>query len=140
MGAWGVGVFEDDTSLDWLDEAYSDGGLEAVRAALKAVAEKSDDDYLEYDEGIAGRAAAEIVAMSHGLAAGGLNDGDEERAKEHVAAVRADASLPALALEAIERLTGANSELHELWTEDPTNPEWGEAISDLKRRLKRGKP
>lgn len=139
MGAWGVGAFEDDSSLDWMDEVYAEGGVDAVRAALKQATETSDDDMLDYMAGCAARAAAEIVAIANGRAPGGLDDEDEAAAKEHADAVHADATFPVLALAAIDRLVGPNSELHELWTEDPTNLEWIEAIDDLKRRLKRGK-
>lgn len=139
MGAWGVGAFEDDTSLDWMDDSYAEGGVEAVRAALTTAVATPDDDDLDYTAGCAARAAAEIVAIANGRAPGGLDDEDEEAAKEHADAVRADRDLPDLALRAIDRLVGPNSELHDLWTEDPTNSEWLDAIADLKRRLKRGK-
>ncbi|MCG6885008.1 MAG: DUF4259 domain-containing protein [Silicimonas sp.] len=138
MGAWGAGAFEDDTALDWMDEAYSERGADAVRAALKAAAETPADQYLDYDTGAAARAAAEIVAIAHARAPGGLDDNDEAAAKEHAEAVRADRSLSSLALAAMERLLGKQSELCELWTEDPTNTEWLDAITDLRRRLKRG--
>ena len=138
MGAWGAGAFEDDSALDWMDEAYAEGGVDAVRAALTAAAETAKDDDLDYDIGAAARAAAEIVAIAHERAPGGLDDNDEAAAKEHADAVRADKGLATLALAAMERLLGKQSELCELWTEDPTNTEWLDAIADLKRRLKRG--
>lgn len=140
MGAWGAGAFEDDTALDWLDEAYAERGVEAVREALRAAAGVPADAYMESDIGVAARAAAEIVAIAHERAPGGLDDATEETVKEHASAVRSDRTLTSLAIAAMDRLVAKKSELHELWTEDPTNTEWLDAIEDLKRRLKRGAP
>lgn len=46
MGAWGMGVFDDDTSCDLLYDAMD---TDAYTFIAKAVGHK-DSDYLEYDE------------------------------------------------------------------------------------------
>jgi hypothetical protein len=42
-----------------------------------------------------------------------------------------------VALQALDRVTGANSELYELWVEDAEDSEWSACISELRRRLER---
>ena len=58
MGAFGTGIFHDDSSLDWIEEDYSEGGVAAVREALLRVSEMPSDDYLEFDDAVAARASS----------------------------------------------------------------------------------
>ena len=42
-----------------------------------------------------------------------------------------------LALQALDRVSGDNSELYELWVEDAEDPEWSASIAELRQRLER---
>ncbi|MEP1587595.1 MAG: DUF4259 domain-containing protein [Tateyamaria sp.] len=137
MGAWGVGIFQDDSSVDWIEDAYASGGPEAVRSALEDAANASAGDYLEYDEGTAARAAAEVVASAFG-APPELEDGDTmETLMEHSESVAEDDDLIALALRAIRRVAAENSELHDLWSRaENTASQWMTATEGLETRLR----
>lgn len=137
MGAWGVGVLEDDSALDWVEDTYTSEGEEAVRSALDAAATSKPGDYLEYTDGVAARAAAEVVAASFG-APPELADTDAlETLMAHADGVAEDDGLIILALSAVRRVAAENSELAELWTEDDdTAAEWTAAIEGLEARLK----
>ncbi len=138
MGAWGVGAFEDDTALDWLDEELAGAGASAVSGALTAVNETLVSDYLEYDDGVHGRAAAETVAIAFGYPAENMDDNVRGQANEHAEAIVALEGVKAAASLALDRITGDNSEIHELWTEnDETGAEWLAAIADLQARLRK---
>ena len=137
MGAWGVGIFQDDSSLDWIEDAYASGGPEAVRSALEDAANASAGDYVEYDEGAAARAEAEVVAAAFG-APPELEAGDTmDTLMEHSETVAEDDDLIPLALRSIRRVAAENSELHELWTEgEDKATEWTAAIEGLETRLR----
>ncbi|WP_299725163.1 DUF4259 domain-containing protein [uncultured Tateyamaria sp.] len=136
MGAFGVGIFEDDTSLDWIEEEYASGGVEAVRAALDEAADTSAADYLEVDAGSAARAAAEAVAASFD-AGPAIDEDDLERLREHEEDIAQDDGLIALALRAVRRITAENSELAELWTEEEASAAvWTAEMDGLETRLR----
>lgn len=137
MGAWGVGIFEDDTALDWIEEEYSAAGVEAVRSALQDVIDLDSGDYIEADMGNAARAAAEIVALAFDAGAEDAGSDMAETLAEHAEQVAEYDDLPALALVALARITGEGSELQELWAEagGETTAAWDNAMADLVARL-----
>jgi len=134
MGAWGVGTFEDDTALDWIEEEYSAAGVEAVRSALQDVIDLEPGDYIEMDLGTAARAAAEIVALAFD-AGGEVGSDVAETVGEHSEQVAEHDDLPALALVALARISGEASELAELWAESGDSSGWENAMADLTARL-----
>jgi hypothetical protein len=130
MGAWGAGVFANDTAADWAGDLVEGGSEETVREALATAAE------LDADEGSETLAAAEVVA-----AAAGRPTAPDAYSEDVIAwagrhpDLGAD-ELIALATAAVDRVTGENSELNELWHEDGPGPnEWDEAVAELRRRL-----
>ena len=133
MGAWGVGIYDNDDAADWVAE-LEDGGLAVVSAALSTIV---DGDYVEAPEGARAVAAADVVAR---LRSGG---GEESPYCEGVVAwVRANAQSPTttivdLALRALERVRGHDSELRELWDENAESlPEWLAVVAEVERRLR----
>lgn len=136
MGAWGVGAFEDDTALDWLDEEFEAVGDEAVVAILEEVSSMEVTGYLEVDQGSAARAAAEIVAIAFGK--GNAKTPEEVIAKisKYMNDIQAQPNIKALAISAVKRVNSENSEVKELWTEsEATALEWEADIKDLLSRL-----
>lgn len=134
MGAWGVGTFEDDTALDWIEEEYSSAGVEAVRSALQDVIDVEAGDEIELDLATAARAAAEIVALAFD-AGGDLGSDVAETVGEHAEQVAEYDDLPALALVALARISGEGSELADLWAESSDSSGWENAMADLTARL-----
>ncbi|MEP1520685.1 DUF4259 domain-containing protein [Ascidiaceihabitans sp.] len=135
MGAWGVSIFEDDTSLDWIEDDYTSGGVEAVRGALTVAVETTAGDTLDYDEGIPARVAAEIVAVCFGAAHPGMGTDNSETLLEHIDDVTQDRDLIPLALQALARVNADNSELQELWAEGDQSA-WDAEIEGLEIRLR----
>lgn len=135
MGAWGAGVFEDDTSLDWLEGDYASDGAAAVSKALDTAATTSVTEELDYEEGAAVRAAAEVVAACTGQLPDGVSTEDLGKLTRHAREVAALPDVRARAMAAFQRLISDNSELHALWNEGDESPDWTAAMNDLRRRL-----
>ena len=64
MGAWGEGVLENDTAVDWLGDLEEQPQLETVTIALGDAA--GEDDYLDASAGCEALVAAELVAYALG--------------------------------------------------------------------------
>ncbi|MDO5863485.1 MULTISPECIES: DUF4259 domain-containing protein [Paenarthrobacter] len=128
MGAWGFQAFENDDAMDWLQD-LEDGGAEVVRHGLNQVT----DGYIEAPDGSVAVAAAEITAAAQGSPHGDLPENVVTWVRVHGAELTdGDAQL---ALTAVERVGGEESELAELWDE-ADEPEWTESLDDLAERLR----
>ncbi|MDQ1058054.1 hypothetical protein QFZ23_001955 [Arthrobacter globiformis] len=127
MGAWGFLPFENDDALDWLDELET-GGAEVVRGALT----NACTGYLEAPEGSVAVAAAEITSACQGSPVDDLPENVASWVTAHGAELGPEDV--ELALQAIARVTGDESELAELW-DDADEPEWRESLTELSERL-----
>jgi hypothetical protein len=134
VGAWGAGVFENDSALDWVVELEERGGIEPVAEALEK-ATASPDAYLDADDGGMALAAAEAVAASRGAPTDDLPA--EVAGWARANAVRVDARHVAAALAAVQRVGGDDSELADLWEESGGAGEWREHLVGLRVRLER---
>ncbi len=144
MGAWGAGSFENDIASDWAADLADGGDLEMVRATLETAARCPADEYLESDEGAEALAAAEVVAAAKGRALKSIAMGSSGPHALSWAAAHAGAGkdeLVELALEALDRVEGAESELAELWAGEQSAGagasarEWHSEVEDLRNRL-----
>ncbi|MGC4810193.1 DUF4259 domain-containing protein [Micromonospora sp. DT228] len=115
MGTWDDGPFDNDSAADWcgdLHDADPSARSEMVRAALTTAALNAD--YLDYDDAASAIAAAAIVASQ-------LPGGDpitSAYAPDFLLAGESldlDDDLPLLAVEALDRILGDNSEWRGLW-------------------------
>jgi len=123
MGAWGAGVFDDDMALDFLADLEEDPEL--LRRYL--VDSATTSGYLDAGDGPAYLAAAAVVAQRF--------DHSIEIPYPHAEVTRSVSVSPdliPLALKAIERVTGDQSELAELWAE---NPEYDNEWKNICKRL-----
>lgn len=128
MGAWGFLPFENDHALEWLEQLEA-GGAGVVREALA----DTGDGYVEAPEGSVAIAAAEITSASQGQPPGDLPENVADWVTAHGAELTAEDV--ELALEAVGRVAGEESELAELW-DDADEPEWRESLEDLAERLR----
>lgn len=128
MGAWGFLPFENDDALDWMDELES-GGAEVVRGALAT----AGAGYVEAPEGSVAIAAAEVTSACQGNTLGDLPENVATWVTAH--GMELGAEDVELALQAIERVAGEESELAELW-DDADEPEWRESLGELSERLR----
>jgi uncharacterized protein DUF4259 len=130
MGTWGSEPFDNDGAADWgndLDDARPEDRAALVRSALTL-----DDGYLEVDEGqIAVAAAAVVAAVRCGTVPDSPYWPDFLTASEGLDLP----DLRDLALTALDRIVGPESELHELWTEDGPSEEWDAQITALRASL-----
>jgi hypothetical protein len=136
MSAWNSDSFGNDDALDWLAELVDGGGVPLLKETLESVAEHPTDEILESPQCCNAIAAAEIVAAALSQTTEDEVELPDEAAewleinRSHV-----DDSLAYLAEQALRRIT-LNSELKELWDDEPeTAEEWSSAIMDLQERL-----
>ncbi|HEX9210695.1 MAG TPA: DUF4259 domain-containing protein [Bradyrhizobium sp.] len=134
MGAWGLGVFENDTSCDFASAVADGGGIDALREAIERVL-SSRRNYLEASDAEEGLAAADIVARLRG------NPGQQSTYTAAVdawvaksKAVAAD-ELVQKAKQVVARILAEPSELLELWAESQDFDGWKRAVEDVARRL-----
>jgi hypothetical protein len=118
MGAWDVGPFDNDTAADWcgdLNDAAPQERPDLIRRALTGAC-VPEDTYLDCDEAAEAVAAAAVVASQ-------LPDGpriDTPYAPDFLLAgdsVEVPDDVRPLALRALDRIAGQNSEWRELWEE-----------------------
>jgi hypothetical protein len=116
MGTWDVGPFDNDTAADWcgdLDDAAPERRAVLVRDALSRVAEHGDE-YLDSDDAVQAIAAAAIVASQ---LPGGTRI-DTAYAPDFLlegGTVEVAGDVPAIAVRALDRIVGEDSEWRELW-------------------------
>lgn len=118
MGSWDVGPFDNDVAADWcgdLDEAAAGQRPAVVRGALSAVVDNGED-YLDSDLAVEAIAAAAIVASQlpggAQIASSYAPDFILEGGRLEVAD-----DVPALAVQALDRIIGTDSEWRDLWEE-----------------------
>jgi|SRR5215213_1423100 len=132
MGAWGSDSLENDHAADWVADFCDAPDRALILNTLSAVVDTEPGEYLEAPDCSVGIAAAEVVAA--------LKNAPNPNLPEHAKSclsnlnIKADPSLVAFALKAIERIK-TNSELKELWDESETPDEWYQALNGLENRL-----
>jgi len=116
MGAWDDGPFDNDPAADWCGDLYDAHPSERVglvRAALATAAHNTG--YLDYDDAAPAIAAAAIVAsrLPGGAPIASPYAPDFPLAGE---ALELDVDLAQLAVEALDRILGDDSEWRSLWS------------------------
>jgi hypothetical protein len=134
MGAWGPGVFENDTACDFASAVADGGGIPALALALDRVL-SSEGDYLEAPDAAEGLAAAEIIARLRG------SPGKETAYTASIDAwikglqTTASDELIEKAKRSIVRILTEPSELLELWAASDDFDGWKCSVEDLSKRL-----
>jgi hypothetical protein len=135
VGAWGTGIFDNDTACDWADELEEASDLSLIESTLDEVLNVGAD-YLDADLAQETLAAAETIARLKGN--WGIRDSSTETIDKWVETTRLipPQALTEKALKAIGRVLSGPSELLELWGEVEGFITWEESVKDLGRRLK----
>jgi hypothetical protein len=131
MGTWDVGPFDNDIAADWCGDLHDTAPGQrttAVRDALAAVVDNGGE-YLDSDLAVEAVAAAAIVAsqlpggaqVTSAYAPDFLLEGGRLQVPD---------DLPALAVRALDRIVGEDSEWRELWEE---SEEYASALAALQR-------
>jgi hypothetical protein len=116
MGAWGTGVFDNDGAGDFLSalaDTEPDEREFIIREALEAATDA--DDYVEVDAAQEAIAAAAVIAAIHHNRP--IADQDSGRSFATADLPPSTAELRTLAVTALTRVTGTDSEWRELWEE-----------------------
>ena len=117
MGTWDAGPFDNDAAADWcgdLHDAAPEQRIDMIREAFTAVVNHGSEDYLDSDIAVDAIAAAAIVAAQ--LPGGPAIT--SPYAPDFIlegGTVEVPDDLPALAIRALERIDGPNSEWPALW-------------------------
>ena len=132
MAAWGAGPFENDRAFYWAVYLKDSSDFEPPREAIVRVME---EPYVSTNEGFRGIAACEAVAIAHGAF-----PPPSELVPEEVfewakrVSVRQDLELVKMAVQALERIEGEQSELRDIWHE-ADDPSWALKNLELRGRL-----
>lgn len=135
MGAWGTGVFDNDTACDWAFSLEGSNDLSVVEATLEKVL-ATGSEYLEAPDSEEGLAAVEVVARLQG------NFGEKNSYTEPVDSwvdknkIKVPPELATKALATIERILSEPSEIVELWKESGEFDAWKSNIENLKSRIR----
>lgn len=131
MGTWDIGHFDNDTAADFcgaLDDAAPAERVGLIRTALETAAEAVS--YLDDHEGAPAVTAAALVAAQ---CPGGAAVTTAYGPKEPVPLLPVE--LRALAVAALDRVVGEESELAELWGEGGEGAAWEQGIRALREVL-----
>lgn len=135
MGTWAVDAFGNDYAQDWAEDLHETSNLDAVEDTLNTVLEAGGE--LEAPFAAEALVAIEVLARLQGK--GGARSDDSAAVDEWVAArkpkARPRADLADKAIRALDRITGADSELRQLWQESEHYNDWLAAVADLRTRL-----
>lgn len=131
MGTWDIGPFDNDTAADFandLDDAAAGEREALIRGVLMCTA--GNQDYLEGPDAEEAVAAAALVAAP---CPGGEPVSPHYGPDEPVPVLPAD--FRRLAVEALDRVLAAESELLELWGETGDDRRWRGSIDRLREVL-----
>jgi hypothetical protein len=134
VGAWGFGIFENDTACDFASIVAEGGGIPTLTHALDRVL-SSKGDYLESSDAAEGLAAAEIIARLIG------QPGKETAYTASIdawvtsAQITTSDELVEKAKLSIVRILSEPSELLELWTDSDDFDGWKRSVEDVSARL-----
>jgi hypothetical protein len=133
MGTWGPGPFANDAAAEFLDMLRA-SSARVVTKVLREIAGAPAGKYIDVDDGGAGWAACEIVALAFGYG------DDSELLDDHVldlaGKLRPNEEHRLLALEVLQRIADRDhSELSGLWHEGGDGAKFDMALEHLRIRL-----
>jgi hypothetical protein len=133
MGTWGPGPFANDAAAEFLDMLRA-SSARVVTKVLREIAGAPAGKYIDVDDGGAGWAACEMVALAFGYG------DDSELLDDHVldlaGKLRPNEEHRLLALEVLQRIADRDhSELSGLWHEGGDGATFDTALEHLRVRL-----
>jgi hypothetical protein len=133
MGAWGIGIFDNDGAADWASGLESQSGTSHVEDTLDRIVSVGEQ-YVDASDAEEALAAAETVARLKGT--GGARSAYSEAVDDYVARVRIKPApaLIAKAVAVVDRILREPSELLELWTEGGEAASWQAELEGLRER------
>lgn len=134
MGAWGTGVFDNDTACDWAYGLEEQDGLALIERTLDTVL-AAGDEYVDASDAEEALAAIEAIARLQGH--WGVRNSYSANVDAWVDKVKLQppAALASKAHAAIDRILGDGSEILELWEDSEQLDEWKQEVDDLRLRV-----
>lgn len=132
LGTWGAGAFDNDSVCDWLytlEDISPEERAEVLRETLQTAV--ASEEYLDYDDAAATiGAAATVVAAQKGqpCSPGGISLGVADLPK-------VSGELIDLAVQALDRVTGDDSEWRDLWGEGDGLDEALRVVAEIRSEL-----
>jgi Domain of unknown function (DUF4259) len=135
MGAWGVGIFDNDTACGWASKLERSRGIDAVREAIGRTLAVGNH-YLTAALACEAFGACEVIARLKGN--WGPRNPYTERLDSWVAShqMTPQAALVEAAVSAIDRNVAHPSELLQQWSEGADCDAWLESVRDLRNRVR----
>src|SRR5262245_2069456 len=131
MGAWGPGPFENDAAVEFLATLEASPSR-VITKILREIARTPAGKFIDIDDGGAGWAACEMVALSYGYGDSATDDNVLDLAGR----VRPKEENRTLALEVLRRIGDrTNSELAVLWHEGTDGEQFDADLQRLRSRL-----
>ncbi|KKZ74975.1 DUF4259 domain-containing protein [Streptomyces showdoensis] len=134
MGTWDIGPFDNDSAADFsyqIDQAAGADDKAAVfLAAFRDVAETGEDAFLDSYYSVKAVASAALLAAQ---CPGGEPVTTSYAPKDAIPVL--PATLRPLAVAALDRVLGPDSELLELWEESSESEEWKAGVLRLRAVL-----
>lgn len=153
MGAWGTGVFENDTAMDWCDEFIeapegegdeeNEGKHVLLLGPIQMVAnpDEEDEESIDADDASVALAAAEVIAAINNKPSEELAKADEDPLSSLSAWIGSNSEdllrkreVRDLAAKAVQQVL-EDSELADLWEESEHAEEWQGVVKGLQKRL-----
>jgi Domain of unknown function (DUF4259) len=134
MGAWGVGIFEDDAAYEWVDKILDSDEPEEIFESIFVYA--LDTNYVEYDDCHGVTVCAAVIDMLVNKSKYDIEDEDLlDWVNDHRSKVTVKPIIPQ-AIKALKVIVGKKSELNELWQENEEEYDfWKDKIERLISRL-----
>jgi hypothetical protein len=134
MGAWGVGIFEDDAAYEWVDKILDSDDPEEIFESIFIYA--LDTNYIEYDDCHGVTVSAATIDMILNKTKYDIEDDDLPSWANDNRSKLAVKRLVPQAIKALKVITGKKSELNELWQENEAEYDfWKDKIDRLISRL-----
>lgn len=138
MSTWGVGVFDDDFSLDWIDKIVETEDADDVLDMFESIFVYAlDTNYVSHEDCCAVTASCGVLDM---LQNGTVYPTQEQDIQEWVAeneGLEVPTKLAKLGAQALVIMTSKKSELNELWQDNTAEyDKWKMKIDKLAKRLK----
>lgn len=135
MGAWGYGVFDNDTACDWTYELESCRDLSVVDGALEKILSRGPE-LVDSSDAKEALAAAEVIARLRGH--WGVSNSYTETADtwvKRMSRLGPAEELAKKAVLAIDRILAEPSEILEAWSDSRLLEKWRDGILELRARL-----
>jgi len=138
MATWGVGIFDSELALDWVDEIIETDDAEDVPAKFESIFIYAlDTNYVEHEDCCAVTVSCGVIDMLLNNTKYPTQEQDIQEWVEDHKDLKIPSKLAHLGADALEIITSKKSELNELWQKNEAEyATWRLKIDKLTQRLR----